>query len=122
LTAHSEGNAVGVGLADFVTQRLFAKINREATYINALSGGTPEQAKIPLVLRNDREALSVAINSIGLIGPQAVRLMRIKNTKHLAEVAISSAYQKDLVQRSDLEVISANNPLCYDGQGNLEPF
>ena len=122
LTEHSEGNAVGVGLADFVTQRLFAKIDREATYMNALSGGTPEQAKIPLVLRNDLEALRMAVNSIGLIDPEAVRLMRIKNTKHLAEIEISSIYKKDLLQRPDLEVISANKSLCFDGQGNLEPF
>lgn len=122
LTEHSEGNSVGIGLADFVTQRLFAKINREATYMNALSGGTPEQAKIPLVLRNDLEALRVAVNSIGLIDPKAVRLMRIKNTKHLAEIEISSIYKKDLLQRPDLEVISADKSLCFDGQGNLEPF
>jgi hypothetical protein len=33
LTEASEGNAVGVGLADFVTRRLFDKISMEATYL-----------------------------------------------------------------------------------------
>lgn len=33
LTEASKGNAVGVGLADFVTRRLFDKISMEATYL-----------------------------------------------------------------------------------------
>ncbi|NIS72510.1 MAG: hypothetical protein GTO12_27320, partial [Proteobacteria bacterium] len=59
LTKDSEGNAVGIGMADFVLKRLVEKVDREATYVNAITGGDPEHAKIPLTLENDREAIEV---------------------------------------------------------------
>ena len=38
LTAASEGNAIGIGMADFTTTRLLAGVDRDATAINALTG------------------------------------------------------------------------------------
>jgi hypothetical protein len=122
LTEASEGNAVGVGLADFITRRLFDKISMEATYINAITGGTPEQAKIPVVLKNDKEAIAVAADSMGLIAPADLKIIRIKNTKQLSKIDVSQAYKKDILQRRDLEVITEKGPLVFNKDGKLEPF
>lgn len=122
LTESSEGNAIGVGIADFVTERLVEKVNREATYINAITGGDLERVRIPLTLKNVRKAVDVAAESVGLIHPEALRLMRIKNTKHLVEVDISKAYKEELSLRRDLEIIVEEKPLVFDSEGNLEPF
>lgn len=122
LTKNSEGNAVGVGMADFVTKRLVDKVDIDATYINAITGGDPEHAKIPLTLKNDREAIDVAAESIGLIDRGGLRIMRIKDTKHLGEVDISQAYRKELSKRKDLEIIGEEKPMVFDQEGNLEPF
>jgi hypothetical protein len=122
LTNSSEGNALGVGLADFVTKRLANKVDMDATYVNAIIGGCPEQAKIPITLRNDREAIDVAIGSIERIPFQELRIMRIKNTKHLEEVDISQAYKKELSQRNELQITAETGPLPFDKEGNLEPF
>jgi len=122
LTEASDGNAVGVGLADFITRRLFDKISMEATYINAITGGTPEQAKIPMVLKNDKKAIEVAADSIGMITPLDLKIIRIKNTKQLSTIAVSQAYKKDILQRRDLEIINEKRPLVFNKYGNLEPL
>ena len=122
LTESSEGNAIGVGIADFVTERLVEKVNKEATYINAITGGDLERVRIPLTLKNVRKAVEVAARSVGLIHPEALRLMRIKNTKHLVEVDISKAYKEELSLRRDLEIIVEEKPFVFDSEGNLEPF
>lgn len=35
----AQGNASGVGLADFTTERLVAKVDREAMHLNCLTSG-----------------------------------------------------------------------------------
>jgi len=122
LTQNAEGNALGVGLADFVTQRLVDKINIDAMYINAITGASPEHAKIPLTLKNDREAINVAIRSVGLICSEQLRIIRIKSTKVLSELDISKGYEKELSKRNDLEIIGEGKRMVFDQEGNLEPF
>jgi len=61
LTEASEGNATGVGIADFITQRLYDKIDKEALDMNSITGVSPEPGKIPLTLKDDRYAIEIAI-------------------------------------------------------------
>ena len=122
LTEKTEGNADGVGIADFVTQRLVDKIDLNALYVNAIAGAEPEHAKIPLTLKNDQHAIEAAIGSVGLIPVDKLKIMRIKNTLRLEEVDVSEAYQKDLSQRNDLDLINTSETLQFDRQGNLRPF
>jgi hypothetical protein len=122
LTEKTEGNADGVGLADFVTQRLVDKIDLHALYVNAIAGTEPEHAKIPLTLKNDRDAIQVAIDSIGLIPTEQLKIMRIKNTASLSEVMLSDAYKSELSERDDLELITESKPMTFDSNGNLTAF
>lgn len=122
LTQKTEGNADGIGIADFVTRRLVDKIDFRALYVNALAGGEPEHAKIPLTQANDREALQSAIDSVGLIHKETLRIIRIRNTLKLSVVDVSIAYQQEISERSDLEIISGPQPIRFDPNDNLEPF
>ena len=54
LTAQTHGNAIGVGLADVITRRLFAKIDYAATYGNVITSSFLERGKIPIVARPTR--------------------------------------------------------------------
>ena len=49
LTPQTHGNAIGVGLADVITRRLFAKIDYDATYGNVMTSSFLERGKIPVV-------------------------------------------------------------------------
>jgi len=122
LTEESEGNAVGVGIADIITRRLLDKIDMDALNMNTITGVCPEMGKIPLTLENDREAISTAIKCVGLIPLKQLKIMRIKNTSLISEVDISEGYEKELVHRGDLEVIIEKRPMGFDQSGNLEPF
>jgi hypothetical protein len=122
LTKKTEGNADGVGIADFVTKRLVDKIDMNALRTNAIAGAEPEHARIPLALRNDREAIDAAIQSVGLILRNKLKIIRIKNTMMLMEVDVSAAYKTELTRRDDLEIITGIGSLEFDGEGNLKPF
>ncbi len=122
LTQGSEGNAVGVGIADIITQRLLDKIDMAALNINSITGVCPEMGKIPLTLKNDREALGVAIKCVGLIPTEKLKILRIKNTSKLSEVDVSTAYEEALSHRKDLVIDIPNRAMVFDKTGNLEPF
>ncbi len=122
LTAGSEGNAVGVGIADMITQRLFDKIDMQALNINTITGACPEVGKIPLTLKNDREALEIAIKSVGLVPRDRLKIMRIKNTACLSEVDVSEAYKEEIAARGDLEISLKQRPMVFDQNGNFESF
>ena len=70
LSAASQGNADGIGLADFTTRRLVEKMNRRVTYIGATTGGAPEGAKIPIYYDTDRQAIDAALKTIGWVRPE----------------------------------------------------
>lgn len=122
LTRNTEGNADGVGIADFVTQRLVDRIDMKALYVNALAGAEPEHAKIPMALANDKKAIDAAIGSVGLIPPEELKIIRIKNTLQLFEVDVSPVYADELSSRDDLEIIAEKRSMAFDRHGNLEPF
>jgi hypothetical protein len=119
LTPESEGNAVGVGLADFTTQRLVNQINHHYTYINSITGMGPQKARIPVYFETDREVIEAAFSTIGMKTPESGRAVRIKNTLHLGEVAISEALMDEIADRDDLEVRASLSPLPFDHSGTL---
>ncbi|MBA7587586.1 hypothetical protein ES708_29617 [subsurface metagenome] len=64
LTKPSHGNAIGISIADIITKRLYDKIDFDATYKNVITCGYLDRAKIPVVLKTDKEAIGVALNTI----------------------------------------------------------
>ena len=122
LTEGSQGNAVGVGIADIITQRLFDKIDMDALNMNTITGVCPEMGKIPLTVKNDLEAIEIAIKCVGLIPKEKLKIMRIKNTALLSEVELSQAYEKEVAGRDDLEVVTPKKEMDFDPVGYLKPF
>ena len=122
LTAHTYGNATGIGNADFTTRRLADKIDWNATYINCLTACSPAGAKLPPVLETDRDAVAVALSCLGLERVDDARVVRIKNTLRLAEVEVSEALLPDVAKREDLTQTSEPAPLAFDQCGTLMPF
>ena len=122
LSAHTAGNANGIGLADFTTRRLADQIDWTPTYVNALTACSPRGPKLPPVLDTTREAIGVALSCLGLERPEEARVVRIKNTLRLAEVEVSEAFAKELAGRDDLAVLGEAAPMAFDAGGSLPPF
>ena len=113
LTDASDGNADGVGIADFITDRLYRKIDRVALYVNALAGSEPEHARIPMVLPTDQKAVEAAIATIGPTEPDSLRLVHITNTKDLFLLEISEALAAECCNRDGLSLEGDSYPLSY---------
>ena len=122
LTEESNGNATGVGLADFTTTRLVEKVDRYATYMNGITGLGPQKSKIPFYYDTDKEAIEVALNTIGLTPPEEAKVARVESTLALATLDISEAFLEDAKLRSDLEIVGEAKAFEFDASGNLAPF
>jgi hypothetical protein len=121
LTAETHGNAIGVGLADVITRRLFAKIDYESTYGNVITSSFLERGKVPVVAETDREAFDMALRSCGHVPEGRERIVRILDTLHLEDVYVSPAIVDEISDRNDVEVIG-NSSQLFDDSGSLRPF
>ncbi|MGL4514326.1 MAG: lactate racemase domain-containing protein [Lacipirellulaceae bacterium] len=84
LSPESYGNAVGVGLADVITQRLYDAIDLPKTLLNAQTAGGPKKAAIPLVMPDEAAVFTWLRERHG-----ERRWMRVPNTLHLGSVLVS---------------------------------
>ncbi|GAB4137815.1 MAG: lactate racemase domain-containing protein [Planctomycetaceae bacterium] len=121
LTEETHGNSCGLGMAEFTNQRTIDSVNLEATRINALTGGHPTAAALPVALPTDREVVEAALQTVGLTEPEHSRVVQISNTLHVGEVLVSEAYASDVEAREDLEPVSGPAPMEFDADGNLIP-
>ncbi|MHA1632245.1 MAG: lactate racemase domain-containing protein [Candidatus Freyarchaeota archaeon] len=123
LSEETHGNAIGIGLADLTTQRVFSKIDFQSTFVNTLTAGWPEVAKIPVFLPNDRDAIATALRTCGPIDPREAKVVRIKNTLDLEVFWISeSLYRminKDPELREKLEILEEPREMQFDVLGTL---
>jgi len=119
LTDESHGNAVGIGLADYTTQRLVNKIDSWATSTNAITAMTPEKGRIPIALATEKEAIDAALNTIGAVDPEKARVIHIKNTLEMGELDVSEFFLKETKGRTDLRVLKELGPLTFDQGGRF---
>lgn len=121
LTEDTHGNACGIGLAEFTNRRTVEQMDVRATCINALTGGHPTAAAIPVTFETDREALEAALQTVGLDEPENARVVQISNTLQVADVLVSEAYLPDIARRSDLEIVDGPFEMEFDRDGFLFP-
>lgn len=119
LTPASNGNATGIGLADFTTSRIVRQINLRATYTNALTALVPSTVKVPIYFDTDREVLSWAIASLALQEPVTPRIVRIANTLSLDKFQASESYADQILAQGDLGVTRTAHDMQFDSDGNL---
>jgi hypothetical protein len=123
LTAATHGNACGIGMADFITARCEAAIDRAATDVNCVTSNCPEDARIPIVCAGDREAIAACLQTAGVRDPAEVRLAWIRDTAHLGRLAVSEALLDEMRAGEALRPAGPLFPLPYDANGDLRsPF
>lgn len=106
LTEESHGNAIGVGIADIITEKMAKKIDWTPTYINTITSGFLERGFMPIAAKNDREALDIALNCCNrYVTEENARLVMAKNTLNLKELIVSQALLDALKERKDIELL-----------------
>jgi hypothetical protein len=118
LSPGSGGNALGIGLADACHARVEAALDREVTLTNALTSLSLEKAALPAVFSTDAEGLAACLITAGRVDPDQVRLVHIRDTAHLEQMAVSTALAPE-AKEAGLETISEPRPLVFDGRGDL---
>ena len=121
LTDNSHGNAVGIGLADVITKKLFEKIKFSSTYKNAVTSNFLERAKIPFIAGNDKEAVEIALRSCGYLKKGEERIIRIKDTLHLDVMYISKPILDMVNGSAGIESIQENVNMFNRGN-EFNPF
>jgi hypothetical protein len=119
ITDKSHGNGNGLGILDFTTRRAFDKFIFENTYPNSLTSTVPISVKIPMVLKNDCQAIQAAIKTCNILDKANVRLARIKNTVTLDEIAVSENLLPEVKANGNLEAVGTPYRLPFNEQGNL---
>jgi hypothetical protein len=120
LTEESHGNATGIGLADFTTERVVSKVDLYATYMNGYTGGTGGllRNRLPNILPNDRAAIATAMRMCGKPHPSKVRLARIKNTLLASYVEFSANLLPEAASAL-VEVTGEPRSMSFDAAGRL---
>jgi lactate racemase-like protein len=119
LTDETEGNAVGIGMADVVLRRVADRMDRVKTYMNCITAKTPEGARIAMMVDSDRQALDVAISCCLQVDPARARIARILDTKHLEWFYASESVLADLEPNGSSEVSGAVQPIAFDEEGRF---
>jgi hypothetical protein len=97
LSPQSQGNAIGVGLADFITRPLRDAIDEQKTFLNSFTTGHMGRVKIPVSFRDDEELFTRLAERYGNDG-----WMVIPNTLQLDTLYASENLRERL----------AANPIC----------
>jgi len=119
LTPQTEGNANGVGTADFTTQRLVDKMDLEVTYANGLTSTVVAPTKIATTLPNDKQTIQAAIKTSNILDFHQVKMVRIKNTLVLNEIEVSEALVEYVKNHPQMEIVSDLFEMPFNEQGNL---
>ncbi|HTL57786.1 MAG TPA: lactate racemase domain-containing protein [Candidatus Limnocylindrales bacterium] len=116
----SYGNAAGIGMADFIHDRLLNALDAKATWMNVISSLTPVNARVPMHFPSDHEALAAAMQTTARPNAAATKVLWIKNTLSCEVLLASAAYLEEARARADLAVLSEPKPLAFDDRGDLE--
>ena len=111
----SHGNALGIGLADLTTKRLFEKIDFKSMNENVITSTFLNRAKIPMVLENDYEAIKAALRANWGIPSQEARIIRIPSTLHIEYLYVSEVILSEI--EDQVEIIEPLREMQFDSDG-----
>jgi hypothetical protein len=121
LTPESGGNALGVGLAEAIHERLYRKIDLQKMYANARTSMNPPMPRIPIFWPSDQQALDWLLGALGSPEPAEQRLAWIHNTLDLNRIAVSELLAREAADlpgwRLSPEVFTPR----FDAGGDLPP-
>jgi hypothetical protein len=122
LTDLSYGNAIGIGFTDIVTDRLFNKIDFNATWINSLTASNPMPSKAPIHFPTDRECLEKILPTWDKLDISQCSIVWIRNTMELGEMLASENLIGELEKNPHIEFLGEPGEIEFDKTGNLVPM
>ena len=119
LSKDSDGNIVGIGAVDVITERLQQRINYNISYANALTTGGLHKVRIPMTLACDEEVIRAAVHSSKVADTTQARLVLIKDTLHLSDLYISEGLKDAIAADPRLTLCSDFEDIPLSPSGEL---
>jgi hypothetical protein len=120
LSPLSYGNAVGMGTADVIHDRMLPKIDENAGKVNAMTSGSLALVRRPLHCATDRECFELVAATVGKFDPKDLTVAWIKNTLDLERLAVSGNLRGELETRPGIEIAGPEFEMEFDDSGNLK--
>jgi hypothetical protein len=115
-------SAVGLGMADVVTDRLVNRTDWEPTWINSLTANTPAAIRTPIHFPTDHECLRRIVPTVGKLDLDEVTYAWIRNTMELGRVALSENLRPVVERNPELEIESIIDVEFDESNNLISPF
>lgn len=119
LTPETKGSAVGIGLAEFTTKRVVEQIDFAPMYTNVITAMEVSGGKLPVILENDREAVTVAIYTTSKKDYADAKVVRIRHTLAMEEILMSENLLPQIEAHPMMEAIGEPQEWRFDADGYL---
>ncbi len=119
LTPESNGNASGIGMADFTTRALVDAIDIEVSNINAVTSLVTTSVRIPITFETDEICIETGVSVANRLEPGNPRIGRIKNTMELETFWVTQSVADELEQAGRAERFGKPQPFRFDSEGVL---
>ncbi len=119
LSPLSYGNAVGIGVADVVHDRMLPKIDETAGKVNAVTSGSLALVRTPLHCATDRECFETVSLTVGKFDMADVTVGWIRNTLDLEHFALSENLRAEIEANPALEITGPPFEMEFDSAGDL---
>ena len=119
LTEESQGNAVGIGIADMITEKLYKKIDFKSTNTNTITSTFLDRARIPIVFPGEQKAIETGLETIWNLPGIPPRIIIIKNTLKLDEMYVSKAIWEEIKDRESISATGEWESIKFDPSGQL---
>jgi hypothetical protein len=119
LSPETQGNGIGIGMANATTRRCFEKLDLDEMYPNSITSVEVGSARIPVIMENDRETIQLCIKICVGNDKNNPRLVRIPNSSFIQHILLSESYYREVKGRDDIIIESEPFELSFDNKGNL---
>jgi hypothetical protein len=113
-TERTNGNAMGIGQADFVHRAVLDGVDASKSLINAITASTVRGVRLPPVVENDRTGLRGALGTIGPVAGDEARVLRVTDTMRLQRCYASEPLIEAARDRDGLRVVAEPEALAFD--------
>ena len=118
VTPASHGNGIGVGLFDVITKKVADQLDLASMYANAIACNCLGDASVPCTVEDEETAIRVALKCCRGIDRDHPRIIRIQDTLHLGEIAVSQALLDQVARKPGLSLIP-DGPSNKQQEGTL---
>jgi hypothetical protein len=111
-------NAVGLGMADIIHDRLLANVDWTPTRINSLTASTPAAIRTPIHFGSDRQCIETIAPTVGRLDMSEVTLGWVRNSAEIGRIALTANLRSKIEANPTLEIL-AKLDWPFDADGNL---